>query len=98
MDNELRKVFDDLGPILVDVFVSSLEHSYDDNYPMAERHAKGFNALYALYRYHECSLPVPFLNRPLQEVIEETKRAIMKRNDDDSQWDSDEADETWVVE
>jgi hypothetical protein len=93
------RVFTDLDPLLVDVFGSSLDHSYRDDFLMAFRHAKAFNALVALYRHHKRDLPAPFYGRPMDDVIRDAKQAILERNNvPESEWDSDGGHDSWVIE
>lgn len=65
MTDPLDGTFAALDPVLRDMFVSALEHSYLDNHEMALRHAKGFNAILGLYQHHQRVLPPPFYSRPM---------------------------------
>lgn len=90
-----------------DLFYSSLEHQFDDNYPLAHRHAKAFHALVAVYRHHGIPLPEPFGVTPLRTLAKEFLKELedeaetvqamldagMEIGDDDE--DDDDEPEPW---
>jgi hypothetical protein len=86
-----------LGEAVGDLFYSSLEHQFDDNFPMAHRHAQAFHALIAVYRHLGYPLPEPFDKTPLRTLaadflsdLKAQALALADMLDDDPEMDDDE--------